>query len=88
MPSDRKAYADQDLGEIMNKYIVTIKLPENPAHDPNNKITGGCPLSEECTDVTGQHHSALADGHNLEDVRMRYEQGGYHVTRIERLALR
>jgi hypothetical protein len=63
-------------------YIVTVKFPRDPAHDPKNKKTGKCPVSEHCTDVTGQHHSFIAATEaDLELVKMAYE----HITRIERV---
>jgi hypothetical protein len=69
------------------QFIVTIKLPRNPHHNPKNKITGGCPFSPdgsiECTDTTGEHHSKLVEGLSVEEVTSRYTQGGYHVTRVE-----
>ena len=67
------------------KYIVTVKLPRNPDHDPQNKVTGACPATGEfCTDVTGQHHSfrVVADGE--EHVRKITRLSGFkHITRIE-----
>lgn len=61
--------------------IVTIKLPKNPAHDPRHKKTGACPMSEECTDVTGEHHSGLVTFEELEGLR----ESGVHITRIEKV---
>jgi hypothetical protein len=63
-------------------YIVTVKFPRDPDHDPKNKQTGACPVSEHCTDVTGQHHSFLAvTKADLELAKATYE----HITRIERV---
>jgi len=61
------------------RYIVTIKLPKNKEHDPRNKKTGACPMSSECTDVTGQHHSGLVTFEELEGMR----SSGVHITRVE-----
>jgi hypothetical protein len=65
-------------------YIVTIKLPKNPDHDPRNKITGECPVSTYCTDVTGEHHSTIVYAASEEDAR-RYcaAKGWQHITRLE-----
>ncbi len=66
-------------------YIVTIKLPRNPDHDPRNKVTGPCPANPntECTDVTGEHHSVLVE--TQEQVAELFESH-LHVTRAEKLA--
>lgn len=64
-----------------NTWLVTVKLPKNPAHDPRAKRTGQCPFSNECTDVTGEHHSFLTGAEGLEELRA----GGTHITRTERL---
>ena len=62
-------------------YLVTIKLPKNPKHDPRNKKTAGCPVSEECTDSTGEHHTVIARSEaEVEDVRKTFE----HITRVEK----
>lgn len=60
-------------------YIVTIKLPRNPKHDPHNKIVGECPVSDECTDSTGEHHSTIVM--TIEEVEAM--QKNVHVTRVE-----
>ena len=66
------------------RYVVTIKLPRNPDHDPRNKKTGICPASQFCTDVTGQHHSYLTEGTDADAVRAEARSLGFeHVTRIE-----
>lgn len=63
----------------MNRqFLVTIKLPKNPNHDPHNKVTGQCLLSEVCTDSTGEHHSILVTEKGLGDL-----QSKYHITRVE-----
>lgn len=61
--------------------IVTVKLPKNSAHNPHSKQTGQCPFSDECTDVTGEHHSFLTGADGLETLHAE----GTHVTRVERL---
>lgn len=66
-------------------YLVTVKLAKNPEHNPRDKKTGPCPVNgKTCTDVTGAHHTFLADlvATGAEDVRLIYE-GIYHVTRVE-----
>lgn len=63
-------------------YVVTVKFPRDPEHDPRSKKTGACPVSEYCTDVTGQHHSFIAyNDADLEFIKTKYE----HITRIERV---
>lgn len=71
----------------MTDYIVTVKLPKNPLHDPNNKVTGKCPIDgSTCTDVTGAHHSVLVRNMLSTDlVRIDFEALGLHVTRIEQV---
>ena len=73
------------------RFLVTLKLPKHPLHDPANKVTGPCPLqpwsaddtdTKLCTDVTGQHHTILVERDSLEELRSAYERT-YHVTRIE-----
>lgn len=72
-------------------FTVTVKLPKNPNHDPHNKVTGVCPLSEDfgaadCTDVTGEHHSiTLVTSDKWDATKMKefFVGKGYHVTRIE-----
>lgn len=69
----------------MAPFLVTVKLPKNPEHNPREKKTGRCPVNgEPCTDVTGEHHTFLADltDMNAEDVRDLYTEI-YHVTRVE-----
>jgi len=64
-----------------NAWIVTVKLPKNSGHNPRAKQTGPCPFSDECTDVTGEHHSFLTGPGGLETLR----ENGTHITRTERL---
>jgi hypothetical protein len=62
-------------------WLVTVKLPKNPAHDPRAKRTGPCPFSNECTDVTGEHHTFLTNAAGLAEL----PKSGWHVTRVELL---
>lgn len=73
----------------MPLFIVTVKLPRNKDHDPNNKVTGVCPLPGHgpytpllCTDVTGQHHTEVVDAGDVEEILDFYSKGT-HITRIE-----
>lgn len=63
------------------RYIVTVKLPRNPDHNPRDKKTGRCPVSPECTDSTGEHHSHLVETDRLFMALERFS----HVTRVERV---
>lgn len=65
------------------QYIVTIKLPRNKAHDPRNKKSGPCRVSQYCTDVTGEHHSYVTEAESEHAARTRAELNFGHVTRIE-----
>jgi hypothetical protein len=62
-------------------YLVTVKLPKNPAHNPRAKQTGQCPFSDECTDVTGEHHSFLTNAEGVAQLR----ENGPYLTRAELL---
>lgn len=69
----------------MAAFLVTVKLRKNPEHNPRAKKTGPCPVNgKPCTDVTGEHHTFLADLDEVdaEGVREIYA-GLYHVTRVE-----
>lgn len=68
-------------------FIVTVKLPKNPEHDPKNKVTGSCEYSEYCTDVTGEHHSLITKGMTEDQIRRHFANEGIHVTRIEQVDL-
>lgn len=63
------------------RYIVTVKLPQHPDHNPRDKKTDGCVASRECTDATGAHHSFIVETDRLHEVLARYA----HVTRVERV---
>jgi hypothetical protein len=67
----------------VSTYIVTVKVPGNPGHDPADKKTGECAVSPYCTDVTGAHHSLLELGESAEAVRDTWQEKGFHVTRVE-----
>lgn len=68
----------------MASFIITIKLPKDPDHDPHNKITAACPYSDECSDATGAHHSFLRTNFaTANEARAFYVALGQHVTRIE-----
>lgn len=68
----------------MPLFIVTVKLPRNPEHNPREKKTWPCPVQPEvtCTDATGEHHSYLAWG-GLSVVYAQAERRWGHVTRVE-----
>ena len=70
----------------MTLWIITIKLEDNPKHDPQNKKHGKCPHNlEECTDITGRHHSFIynGEGRSILDVKAKLSSL-YHVTRVEK----
>lgn len=70
----------------MNNYIVTVKLPRNPNHDPHNKLNGPCPATGKlCTDVTGEHHSVLIKAVSAQAAMLEAQLHGVHVTRAELL---
>ena len=67
-------------------YLITVKLPKNPSHDPRNKVTGPCPVNFEewCTDVTGEHHTVVIRSDlDLDAVTAWARKKFSHVTRIE-----
>ena len=64
--------------------IVTVKLPRNPQHNPQNKKSGKCPITGwTCTDVTGSHHSYIESGQNRAEIWWKAKEKFGHVTRIE-----
>lgn len=69
-------------------YIVTVKLPKEPLHDPKAKVTGACRLSAVCTDWTGAHHSFIVLGASAGGVQADWEARGYRVTRVEQAVWR
>jgi hypothetical protein len=64
-------------------FIVTVKLPLAPEHDPQHKKIGNCLVSDYCTDVTGEHHSFLDWDVSAERLRTRLSEKFRHITRIE-----
>lgn len=67
------------------QYIVTIKQPSNPLHDPLNKVAGVCPASTSCTDATGEHHSVAVQASSMAYALAHFARKNIHVTRIEEL---
>jgi hypothetical protein len=66
----------------MPAFIVTLKVDvPKGSHDPQNKKTGPCLWSPECTDVTGAHHSTLVVTESKEEAAAIF--GDQHVTRVE-----
>lgn len=62
------------------RYLVTFKGRRNPEHNPRAKQTGACPVSTQCTDVTGEHHTLLVVG----DAALEAALEAYSpVTRVE-----
>jgi hypothetical protein len=71
-------------------FVVTVKLPKNPNHNPHDKKSGECPASGgPCTDVTGEHHSYLDLAADSIDMAMgnAHLRGFHHVTRVEQVVL-
>jgi len=68
-------------------WIVTFKYPNNPKHNPRNKVYGDCVLSTECTDTTGSHHSALFDAIDIIELKALIKKrfSHTHITRIEKV---
>jgi hypothetical protein len=73
----------RNVWSVMSLYVVTVKLPKPSDHDPDNKRTGTCAVSAECTDVTGEHHSYLFTGDTIDAARADGEERFGHVTRVE-----
>lgn len=71
--------------ETYHTYLVTVKLPKNPVHNPRKKLFGACPANgEPCTDITGEHHTFLVRSMDGMDVVMQKAREKYgHVTRVE-----
>jgi hypothetical protein len=69
----------------MARYLVTVRLPKNPEHNPREKKAGPCPVNAKpCSDVTGEHHTFLVDeaGETVEEIREVYS-AWFRVTRVE-----
>lgn len=70
-------------------FIITVKMPKNPDHDPKNKVTGKCPVGLGiCTDSTGEHHSYLdMESRTIEEAHDNaVSLGADHITRIEQIS--
>lgn len=64
---------------VKKVFLVTVKLPKDPNHDPDNKVIGKC-INGRCTDSTGEYHTLLfMTPEGVADV----ENTGVHVTRVE-----
>jgi hypothetical protein len=77
----------------MSQFIVTIKLPNNPNHNPKKKQTRECECSDFCTDATGAHHSFLVESESRESVEQFFAYNNVvagmrvgHITRIEEVS--
>lgn len=74
-------------------FAVTLKLTQNPLHDPQRKQTGPCPLSQmglPCNDVTGEYHTFIhaAIDQTAEGVDEMFSTiGGFNVARVEEVLL-
>ncbi len=71
--------------------IVTIRFPRNSKHNPQRKIMSSCPFSKSCSDSTGEHHSYLERGEDMNEIwakarkklqDLRIEKTA-HITRVE-----
>ncbi len=66
------------------KAIITIKLKRNPNHNPKDKKKGKCPITNnECSDITGEHHSYIETGNSLKEIEIKAKNKYSHITRIE-----
>lgn len=72
------------------QFIVTIKLPKNKNHNPQDKKIGQCPAfdgSGFCSDVTGEHHSYMQDADSPAQAAEFARLIGFsHVTRVEQVS--
>lgn len=72
-------------------FMVTVKQPRDPEHNPHHKKTGRCTAigsaGATCTDTTGQHHTVLVRAITLDLVRKWAAERWEHVTRIEEAAV-
>lgn len=87
-----QALADMEIvpAETIHTYLVTVKLPKNPAHNPRDKKVAACPANKGpgraavCTDHTGEHHTILVrSSRRIESVSLWARETYGHVTRIE-----
>jgi hypothetical protein len=73
----------------MPLFLVTVKLPKNPTHDPRNKVTTTCPAAAliddnwACTDATGEHHTVPVFKNDSNSAAELFSAQGIHVTRVE-----
>ena len=72
------------------QYVVTLRFEKNPKHNPKLKKRGVCPVSNDCTDITGSHHSYIVRGYGIDHIRHQVNKqfspnwvGFKHITRIE-----
>jgi hypothetical protein len=67
--------------------IVTVRLPYDKNRHSGNKRRGECPLnsSVQCTDTTGNHHSYIEAGKDLDDIGRKAVEKHGHVNRIEEI---
>ena len=83
-----KALEDLELAlsERTYPYLVTVKVPKNPEHNPRSKVIGPCPVNgEPCSDVTGEHHTILVRSASLMSATLESRAKYGHVTRVESL---
>lgn len=87
-----QALRDLELAvvETIHTYLVTVKLPKNPAHNPRDKKVAACPAMKGpgraavCTDHTGEHHTILVNSTRSSSAVAEWARETYgHVTRIE-----
>ena len=72
----------------MSRFLVTVRLPRNPLHNPHQKQVGMCPVTGLiCTDITGEHHSLLVEAESFAAAKIGLVdfEGRVitHITRIE-----
>ena len=65
--------------------IITIRLKRNLNHNLKDKIKGKCPIinNNECSDVTGEHHSYIETGNSLKEIEIKAKNKYSHITRME-----
>lgn len=73
-------------------WLITVKVPKNPDHNPRDKKTGECPVNgTRCTDVTGEHHTFAMELPRYVDEAGVHEwaisEFGMPVTRVEETEL-
>lgn len=75
-----------DISERVYPYLVTVKLPKNPEHNPRSKMAGPCPVNgEPCSDITGEHHTIVVRSTSLTMATLESQAKYGHVTRVESL---